>query len=444
MTPFKYVKPRLSLFYRITGRTSLIHALQQLGRSQWYTTEHIEQYQLIQFQKLIDYALYNIPYYRNLLVSLGIFNGNDITSLSDIQKIPVLTKDTIRQNFNALKPKCKNLLKNHTGGSSGTPLTFLTNKKYLYLDKTAATIRAYTSAGYRRGDPIGIVWGYDVDLENQPWYIRFLRKYILHFYELNAFKLTGTSMEQFLKELYTNNVLFIKGYANALYEVAQYISTDSWQNKLHCKAIFSEAERLDQHKRTILENAFGGPVFNLYGSREMGTIGIECTEHCGLHINFEHLYVEVNSEGKIIITSFFNYGTPFIRYDIGDYAESLIYTSCPCGRASPRITAIYGRETDNFVTADGHKIHGEFFTHLFYKASGILQFQVIQKSVSHIHIRIVSYNRDASDLSIQEIEGQIRAVFRSDILITKEYVSHIEKTTSGKTKFTISEIIHAL
>ena len=48
-----------------------------------------------------------------------------------------------------------------------------------------------------------------------------------------------------------------------------------------------------------------------------------------------------------------------------------------------------GRTADVIRSPSGKLLHGEFVTHLFYKMSGVRQFQVVQTSLDNLEIRIV-------------------------------------------------------
>lgn len=78
---------------------------------------------------------------------------------------------------------------------------------------------------------------------------------------------------------------------------------------------------------------------------------------------------------------------PFIRYEIGDLGRASDKT-CPCGRGLPMMEVVEGRTTDSITAPDGKLIHGEFFTHLFYRIEGVKKFQVVQESLADLVIKI--------------------------------------------------------
>ena len=63
-------------------------------------------------------------YYRRLCNDNGVKAIYDIQHLEDIVKLPILTKDMLKKHGKELLTcKEKGLIKNHTSGTTGTPLT---------------------------------------------------------------------------------------------------------------------------------------------------------------------------------------------------------------------------------------------------------------------------------------------------------------------------------
>ena len=106
-----------------------------LKQSQWWSQEALKKYQNEQLSMLISHAYEHVPYYRNLLNSRKL-SPNDFKTAEDLKKIPILTKEILRKNFNFLIseefPK-RNLSKRQylgcTSGSTGSPLFFLKDRK---------------------------------------------------------------------------------------------------------------------------------------------------------------------------------------------------------------------------------------------------------------------------------------------------------------------------
>jgi phenylacetate-coenzyme A ligase PaaK-like adenylate-forming protein len=104
------------------------------------------------------------------------------------------------------------------------------------------------------------------------------------------------------------------------------------------------------------------PVRAVYSSQEVGYIGAECKDCPGaFHVAQSNVIVEVDNRdgvtvagnrlGRVLVTHLHSYGTPFVRYDIGDFAT--LSKICACGHDGPVLTNIYGRKKRLLKRADG-------------------------------------------------------------------------------------------
>lgn len=426
------------LYSKITNRFDYLKVLDELSLSQWLNYDLIQEYKIFNIRKICEYAYKNTLYYNKLFTGIGLKEFDDIKSIEDIKQIPILTKDIVRSSLNELSiTQKKDLILYQTGGSTGMPLQFFMNKDFFYKQKLGSNLRAYSHSGYKFGQKIGLIWGFDNDIPKRNWMGTLFNRLTLNTYELNSFKLTSDSIISFIELLNKHKIKYLKGYASSLYEVAEFIIKNDIKIDYNIKAIYSEAEILEEFKRSKIIQAFGSKVYNYYGSREFGTIAVECSHHNGMHINYEQLNVEIDKDSNILVTSFLNLGTPFIRYKIGDCADKIITEKCSCGRYSERIQTIYGRESDNFITSNGKIIHGEYFTHLFYNTKSILKFQIIQNAPSLFELKIISTDIDMSRKELTEIIKKMEYHFEYPIEIEIDFVNEIPKTRTGKNKFTI-------
>jgi len=142
--------------------------------------------------------------------------------------------------------------------------------------------------------------------------------------------------------------------------------------------------------------------------------------------------------GEIVVTDLMNFGMPFLRYRMGDVG-TLSSDECSCGRGLPMLRSVEGRVSDFLIAADGTKIHGEYYTHLFYGVPGIRQFQIIQESMVEVRVRLVADEALSSDL-LAPIVGEIENSLGGTTSVKVEYCDKISPTGSGKYLFTISKV----
>src|SRR5690606_36464707 len=105
-------------------------------------------------------------------------------------------------------------------------------------------------------------------------------------------------------------------------------------------------------------------VLDTYGCQEAGKLALACPEG-RYHVCVESVLLEIiddagapvgpGGEGWVVITSLFNYATPFIRYRLGDRAVAGDGEPCPCGRTLPVIARILGCARNMLVMPDGSR-----------------------------------------------------------------------------------------
>src|SRR5260370_30085422 len=72
--------------------------LRDLKESQWLSIDKMRELQLSKLRKLIIHAHRHVPYYRDKMRELGV-TPDDIRSLDDIAKLPMLTKEDVRKHL---------------------------------------------------------------------------------------------------------------------------------------------------------------------------------------------------------------------------------------------------------------------------------------------------------------------------------------------------------
>jgi len=411
------------------------------------TTKDIEEFQLQKLKLLLLYCNKNVPYYRAQWEKIG-FDPELITHVSELERLPVLTKDDVRNNYEDLIPSFKkghNIVKS-TGGSTGQPFHFELDIKS-YETRQAIMWRGYGWMGAGLGVKSWFLWGIDCGEPNLKSQIKMGLYHGFHHRKIaNSFALSQENMQSYVDSLNNYEPEAIVGYVAPLYLLAKYIN----ENKVPIKApktLITGAEALHQFQREEMEKAFGCKVYNTYGCREFMLIAAECSEYGALHTNIDQLVVEtvndelkpvIDQKGDVLVTDLFNYGMPLIRYVNGDQA-TLTSNKCGCGNPLPLIKEINGRKLDIIQTKSGVELGGPFFPHLLKDYKGIEKFQVIQKSLDSIDL-IYIINVDFHGDELASIETEIKRYTGEELDIRFKQVENIALTKAGKHRVTISEL----
>lgn len=443
-------KTRLALQGGVLGKYHQLLLLQWLDRYQ------AEALQMSLLAWLLDHAIHHVPYYRRVLGGRGVLRSDGSIAAEGFSRIPLLDKKIIRTHFHELRSDDldkRDWYENTSGGSTGEPVRFIQDRHYREMS-VAVKILYDLWSGYAIGDRKVLLWGSERDLlrgkeDPKVQAGRWLRNEVA----LNAYRMTPSQMREYVETINSSAPVQILAYSGSIYELARFIEREGL--KVHMpKSIISTATVLEPHMRETIERVFHAPVFDRYGSREVGDIACECNQHRGLHISVPTHYVEAlrpdgspadpGETGEIVVTSLTNYAMPLIRYRIGDMG-ALSASGCACGRDWPLLKNLAGRVTDIFLTKEGTRIYGGMFTRFLYYQDWIRKFQVTQESFDHIRIRIVPRsagdNRTSHSDELQKITGKICTVMGADCTVEYDFVDDITPTPSGKHRYTVSKVV---
>lgn len=429
-------------------RRKTLRYLREYERDQWLPPERIAAIQWQKLQQLLAHCWNEVPYYRRRWSEAGMEPG-DIRTLDDFARLPVLTKQDIRQNYEDIQARSLRgrMLYKSTSGSTGEPLR-LGYTRESFERRIAVMWRGYGWAGSRMGRRTLYLWGAPVvgpeDLhrvKDRIYHRVFGRKV------LNTYLMSDGNMAEYADEIDRYRPRVIVGYVNPVVRLAQWLLDNG--RKVHRPlAILGAAEALHDFQRKIIEEAFGCKAYNTYGCREFMLVASQCERQDGLHVNADHLVVEVANRqpaldgseiGEVVVTDLHNYGMPFVRYVNGDTAVPGPATPCACGRGLPRLARVVGRTLDAIRTPDGRVVPGEFFPFVFNDIPGVQRFRVHQRQLDRLDISLVTDG--AYDAAAERrCREQIGRVFGAGMTIAIECVDELPLGPSGKARVTVSEI----
>ncbi len=443
----KFVASVLFPLHEKLKKHNTVSIVKYLEKSQWLPTEEIIANQNKKLVQFIHSVNENVPYYRNIL-SENNLTVDDITCSEDLQKLPFLNKSKIRENFEELKSTNSGTVSPFTtGGSSGTPLTFLLGNERVSHD-VAEKWRATRWWNVDIGDREIVAWGSPIELGAQDK-VRLIRDKLFRSKLIPAFDLTETKILGFIDEIRQNKPKMLFGYPSVFALIAKTARQHNIDmTQLGIKVAFVTSERLYPYQREIIESTFNAPVANGYGSRDAGFIAHQCPEG-GMHLSAEDIIVEIiNSDGQvvpdgekgeIVVTHLATSDFPFIRYKTGDIASKST-KHCKCGRGLPMLENIEGRTTDFVVAKNGTMMHGLALIYILRELEGIEEFKIIQETIDLTRVVYVSSEPLLDELKQKIING-FKARLGQETLIELSPVEKIEPEKSGKFRYVISKVI---
>lgn len=435
-------------FYR---RDNSLRNFKEYKKKQWDPLETNIELMKERLFNVLSYAVQKIPYYSEFAVRENIVVSRE-NILEDIKKFPVMSKSIFKSEFNKLHHLTDDSgwFYNYSGGSTGEPVKLIHDKGY-DEHSSAVTKLHYEWADYYYGDTMVLLWGSQNEvLKEKEKLSHVIAEWIRSIYFLDCFSMSEEIMQKYVKFINQKKPKLILAYAQAINEFSKFIMKNNIKIQSP-KAVMTSAGILYPEFRKNIEEVFKCPVYNRYGSREIGGAACECEKHNGLHISIFTHYLEILNDklqpckegelGEIYVTSLVNYSMPLIRYKIGDMA---VYTErkCSCGRGLPLLDSIVGRDTDVFKTRDGKIIDGIFFLHfigIVHNNGAISKFQLIQKSYDLIEIKVIIKNHELFVKAKKDIEGSFKKVMGNNCEIVWQEVEKINPLPSGKYRYTIRE-----
>jgi phenylacetate-CoA ligase len=357
---------------------------------EYYETAYFEQPEAIerkQLARLQQRALtaYQVPFFRERWDAVG-FDPRQLTSLSDLAKVPQYTVDDIRKSIEAHPP---------WGDYQGvTPATALREPMRVWMsggttgqsrptfytqwDREVGTLlmaRGLYAQGIRPGDTVLNAWSYGT--HNGAWSFdealyRWLNCVVL---TTSTGKVTSTEKQIDLAVQYQANAILTTGdYLLRMVEVARErgyeLGTD-----LKITALTNLGDR------DILESTFGLPYYRSYGFHEVQWVAQECPARDGLHVYEDAFVVQIvdpetgeelpdGQTGAMVITELYKTGSPQFRYNNMDLSFRYPREQCACGSWLRRIGPFAGRG-DNMVKLRGINVWPEAVAELATAIDGI-------------------------------------------------------------------------
>lgn len=278
--------------------------------------------ELFHYQKLkqiIDFAYSKNEFYKSFYDSKG-YHPSEFKKLSDFANVPIVTKSDLKKFKLENRSQSNNSpFKVNTGGTSGEPLEFYLDKK-VFAREWAYMHKIWSNLGYSYLDTKLTFRGKNNN--GKP-----LRYNVIHNeYIVDAY----VSFELIVKavETLTNKrkIKYLHGYPSSIYAFCKFLQENNidaqklFDNNL--QGVFFGSEYPAPKYRELIEDILKIPTISWYGHSEMAILAYEKNEAFKYHPFQTYGYTEsiqsTSGESKLVGTNYYNYNSPFIRYDTGD------------------------------------------------------------------------------------------------------------------------------
>ena len=397
--------------------------------------------QRIRLRKLMRRA-YRIPFYRERFDAAGVRPG-DIRTAADLAKLPVLTKDELREWMNRERnnPAYRDWIVDTTSGSTGKPLAVLFSPREKAYMK-ANWLRVMMCCGYNPflGKTMSRINAHDEKSGKRESFIQkfgILRHEFVDQYapEPDVIDAINRSKPDWL---YMNKTELMR---LVLY------SNRTGKKIFHPRFYDPISEKVDENNRKLFIKTLGPNIVDSYGSAETGACLLRRPSDQDYVIHHDSFVVNIldeegkpADEGRVVITPLYKTDLPLINYAIGDKAV------CRWQDGVPFITGIQGRMNDYFYYENGEVTSFFEVTPVIAHCSDILQIRFIEETYDTIRIQIVrDEHAGMSEKEIEDyLETNLNRIFKKPFQLVFDWMDVIPPDPNGKLRMIVAKVGPAL
>lgn len=299
----------------------------------------------------VNYAAENSPFYRKWFRTNKI-DPSAIREHEDLRDLPIISGKTVREGqppeteeFEFRSIDWPEVFTVHeTSGTSGNPKSFfLTWEDWnRYAEKYA---RAFVSQNFTSGDRVVVCASYGMNVGANTMTLA-AQKIAMTVIPMGRCTFPVSLIAKY-------RPTGIVGSVFKLLRLARRMESEGLDPQASSiKRLVAGGESFAAESRAFLEEVWGVPAYNTYGSTE-GTMCGECHEKAGLHVPEDLVHLDLYNPsldnfaaegdcGRIVLTTLLppggKTGTLLLNYDTEDTTVVTSRDRCPCGRTHLRIT----------------------------------------------------------------------------------------------------------
>ena len=426
----------------LRNRGEFAKFFRELDAQQWRSATEIQELQNVALRRTIEFAVTNVPYYREMFATLKLTPG-DIRTVADLHMLPFLDKGIVQRESARLRPDrvAVRAIAQTTGGTTGRPVPYFTSPSCIQFNYATYEARFRRWAGVQFGDRMVTINGKPIVPMTQsgPPYWR----HNLAFNQLyvSAYHLSDANLPAIVERMADFGPRVIVAYTSAAHRIARFMNERGWSGRIRPRAVLVSSETLFDWQRDDIERAFACKVFNGYSLGEPVCFVTECPEG-SMHISPEYGVIELlkTDEGhEIVATGLINDAMPFLRYRTGDLAVPGDGATCRCGRGLPTIGAIVGRVDDMVVTPEGVTVGPAALSLAFQSVSNLREAQIVQDNTERIALALAVTPR-YGPADEQFLLSELRKRLGPRLVIELTYVDAVPRTSGGKQRLVVSSL----
>lgn len=324
----------------------------------------LEQLQLERLQTTVNRVYRNVPFYHKKFEKLGIA-PEDVQSIADIRKLPLTTKDDLRDGYpyELFAVPLREIVRIHSStGATNRPIVVGYTQNDL-VHWTELVARVMSAAGVTKDDVVQVAFDYGLFTGG------FGMHYGAEMIGASVIPVSSGNTEkqiQIMQDFRTTALVGTPSYALYMLETMNKMGVPPASLSLRV-GLFG-GEPMSDRVRHEIESRLNIIATDNYGVSAIMGPGIagECELKTGLHVNEDHFLVEIidpvtlevlpeGEEGELVVTTLTKEGLPMVRYRTRD-VTSITREPCRCGRTTVRMMPVKKR-TDDMIIVRGVNVY---------------------------------------------------------------------------------------
>lgn len=401
-----------------------------------YKKDKTEVVQYKKLKKILIHSYEKFDFYNRLMKEAK-FDPYKFKSTEELEKLPVIDKESYRNFSNTVVKKNPELYKYYykdsTSGSTGIPLEiYRTWKERAYM--IAKYIRVLFLNGYKICDTT-----YNLP---SPHRITEQDSFLQKFGIMRRYKLSYTeSVEKMVNGFLQYKPDLLYGNKASIVQMALYIIENNITIE-QPRLLLCGGEYLDKNSKLLIENVFGrNKLFEVYGAVEFNTLAYQLIGEKYYHFYHDTNILELDNNGLInkekgncIITDLEIYSFPLIRYKLGDWIETDVKDGVRV------IKKVKGRLDDWVTFKNGEKLPFLNFYEVMDKHPEAVQFRFIQENYDLIIVQVVLEKRIDENKFDKFLLNDLKKEISDTISYKIEHMNNIPQDKTGKLRMIISKI----
>jgi phenylacetate-CoA ligase len=389
----------------------------------------LHELQLRRLQMTASWVYERVPYYRAQMDQRGV-RPRDIRTLDDVRRLPFTDKTALRDTypFGMFALPLEEVVRIHSSsGTTGKPIVVGYSRGDINT-WTELTSRVAAAAGVHRGDFVQMAFLYGM----------FTGGWGMH-YGIERIGATiipaGSGQTErhllMMQDFGTTVLVSTPSYALYLAEQGAELGVDFSSLKLRL-GLFG-GEPLSARMKTEIEARLGIRATDNYGLSEVMGPGVagECECACGLHVNEDHLLLEIidpvteepldyGEQGELVITTLTKEAFPVLRYRTRDLTV-LDPSRCECGRTLARMRKVRER-TDDMLIIRGVNVFPSQIEDVLFRIEGVRPHYLI----------VIDRKKNLDDLEVRlEVEENVFSDVMADMVAFQQGVAEKLQSVLG-------------